>query len=44
MAYALSLAHDTGGAQPHIARYLQSKRRIAVNGEGIFRYFPELDG
>ena len=31
-------------ARPNIARYLQSKRRIAFNEEGIFRHYPELDG
>jgi glutathione S-transferase len=30
-------------AQPHIAAYLASPRRLAFNNEGIFRHYPELD-
>jgi glutathione S-transferase len=30
-------------AQPRIAAYLASKRRIAFNNQGIFRHYPELD-
>ena len=30
-------------AQPHIAAYLESPRRLAFNNEGIFRHYPELD-
>ncbi|MGK5044996.1 glutathione S-transferase [Janthinobacterium sp. GB4P2] len=41
---ALQELHDTVAARPNIARYLQSKRRIAFNKEGIFRHYPELDG
>jgi glutathione S-transferase len=29
--------------QPNVAAYLQSKRRISFNEEGIFRHYPELD-
>lgn len=41
---ALQELHDTVAARPNIASYLQSKRRIAFNEEGIFRHYPELDG
>ncbi|WP_219114900.1 glutathione S-transferase [Janthinobacterium sp. UMAB-56] len=41
---ALLELHDAVAARPNIARYLQSKRRIAFNEEGIFRHYPELDG
>src|SRR4051812_30525728 len=30
-------------AQPRIAAYLASPRRIAFNNDGIFRHYPELD-
>jgi glutathione S-transferase len=30
-------------AQPRIAAYLASPRRLAFNNEGIFRHYPELD-
>jgi len=36
--------HDRIAARPNIAAYLASKRRIAFNQDGIFRYYPELDG
>ncbi len=36
--------HDRIAARPNIAAYLASKRRIAFNQYGIFRYYPELDG
>jgi len=36
--------HDRIAGQPNIAAYLASKRRIAFNQDGIFRYYPELDG
>jgi glutathione S-transferase len=39
----LALA-DRVAARPNIARYLVSPRRIAFNEDGIFRYYPELDG
>jgi glutathione S-transferase len=26
-----------------LVRYLKSKRRLAFNEDGIFRYYPELD-
>ena len=41
---ALGELHDAVAARPHIARYLESKRRIPFNEEGIFRHYPELDG
>jgi glutathione S-transferase len=31
-------------ARPEIAAYVASKRRLAFNQYGIFRYYPELDG
>ena len=31
-------------ARPGIAAYVASKRRLAFNQYGIFRYYPELDG
>lgn len=36
--------HERVAARPNIARYLASKRRVAFNEDGIFRYYPELDG
>ena len=30
-------------AQPRIAAYLESPRRLAFNNQGIFRHYPELD-
>ena len=41
---ALSDLHDSVAARPHIARYLNSRRRLAFSEEGIFRHYPELDG
>ncbi len=41
---ALVDLHDRIAARPNIAAYLASKRRIAFNEYGIFRYYPELDG
>jgi glutathione S-transferase len=41
---ALVDLHDRVAARPNIAAYLASKRRIAFNQDGIFRYYPELDG
>jgi glutathione S-transferase len=35
--------HDRVAKRPRIAAYLASKRRIAFNREGIFRYYKELD-
>ena len=35
---------DRVAALPGIAAYLASDRRLAFNGEGIFRHYPELDG
>ncbi|TWI66307.1 glutathione S-transferase [Pseudoduganella lurida] len=34
---------DAVRERPNIAAYLQSKRRIAFNEDGIFRRYPELD-
>jgi glutathione S-transferase len=30
-------------AQPRIAAYLASERRLPFNEQGIFRHYPELD-
>ncbi|MES2104486.1 MAG: glutathione S-transferase [Pseudomonadota bacterium] len=35
--------HERVAGLPRIAAYLQSKRRIAFNEDGIFRQYPELD-
>jgi len=35
--------HGRVAAQPRVAAYLRSGRRIAFNEEGIFRRYPELD-
>jgi glutathione S-transferase len=35
--------HDAVAAQPNIAKYLASKRRIPFNQDGIFRHYKELD-
>jgi glutathione S-transferase len=35
--------HDRVAARPHLARYLDSARRIPFNQDGIFRHYPELD-
>lgn len=35
--------HERVAARPNIAAYLASKRRIAFNQDGIFRYYPELE-
>jgi glutathione S-transferase len=35
--------HDRVAARKRIKAYLKSKRRIAFNNEGIFRYYKELD-
>lgn len=34
---------DRVAERPNIARYLESKRRIPFNEDGIFRHYPELD-
>jgi glutathione S-transferase len=36
--------HEGVAAQKRIAAYLASERRIAFNTQGIFRFYPELDG
>jgi glutathione S-transferase len=36
--------HDRVSARPRIAAYLASPRRLPFNQQGIFRYYPELDG
>jgi glutathione S-transferase len=40
----LSALHDRIAAEPRIAAYLKSERRIPFNEEGIFRHYDELDG
>jgi glutathione S-transferase len=35
--------HDRVATRPRIAAYLASDRRIALNQDGIFRHYPELD-
>jgi glutathione S-transferase len=35
--------HDRVAGRPRIAAYLESKRRIPFNQQGIFRRYPELD-
>ena len=35
--------HDRNAARPRLAAYLASERRLPFN-QGIFRYYPELDG
>lgn len=40
----LDALHDRIAAEPRIAAYLKSERRIPFNEEGIFRHYPELDG
>jgi len=39
----LAALHDRVAAQPNIAAYLESPRRIPFNTMGIFRHYPELD-
>jgi glutathione S-transferase len=34
---------DAVAAQPNVAAYLASKRRLPFSEEGIFRHYPELD-
>jgi glutathione S-transferase len=36
--------HDGVAAHKRVAAYLASERRIAFNTQGIFRFYPELDG
>jgi glutathione S-transferase len=35
--------HDRVAAQPRVAAYLRSARRLPFNEDGIFRRYPELD-
>jgi glutathione S-transferase len=43
--YPLLMAlHDRVAQRPSIAAYLESPRRIPFNQNGIFRYYPELEG
>jgi glutathione S-transferase len=35
---------DKVGARPNIRAYLESDRRIPFNEDGIFRFYPELEG
>jgi glutathione S-transferase len=39
----LTALHDAVEDRPHIERYLQSKRRLALNDHDLFRHYPELD-
>jgi glutathione S-transferase len=39
----LTALHDAVEDRPHIARYLASKRRLAMNDHDLFRHYPELD-
>ncbi|MBR0952609.1 glutathione S-transferase [Bradyrhizobium canariense] len=41
---ALVGLHDRVAARPNIRAYLESRRRIAFNEQGIFRRYKELDG
>ena len=43
LAAVLALAERVE-RRPNLARYLASPRRVAFNEQGIFRYYPELDG
>lgn len=36
--------HDRVAARPNIKAYLESRRRIPFNEQGIFRRYRELDG
>jgi glutathione S-transferase len=36
--------HDCVAARRRLHAYLSSKRRLPFNQDGIFRYYPELDG
>jgi glutathione S-transferase len=36
--------HEGVRHHKRLAKYLASERRIAFNTDGIFRYYPELDG
>jgi glutathione S-transferase len=40
---ALAALRDTVAAQPNVAAYLASDRRVPFNESGIFRHYPELD-
>jgi len=40
----LHALHDRVAQRERVSEYLASKRRIPFNTEGIFRYYPELDG
>jgi len=40
----LHALHGRVAARPRIKAYLASARRIPFNEQGIFRYYPELDG
>jgi glutathione S-transferase len=40
----LTALHDRIAAEPRIAAYLNSERRIPFNEVGIFRHYDELDG
>ena len=40
----LHALHDRVSEHERVVEYLASERRIPFNTEGIFRYYPELDG
>jgi len=40
----LTALHQRVMARPRMATYLASDRRLLFNAEGVFRYYPELDG
>jgi glutathione S-transferase len=40
----VSALHQAIAQRPRIHAYLNSNRRIKFNQQGIFRYYPELDG
>jgi glutathione S-transferase len=40
----IAALHDRVADRPRVRSYLASDRRIALNEEGIFRHYPELDG
>lgn len=40
----LMALHQRVMARPHMAAYLASDRRLPFSVEGVFRYYPELDG
>lgn len=41
---SLIALRDRIAARPRLAAYLSSDRRLPFNQQGVFRYYPELDG